>query len=102
MPTEETKAEIKVAVAAEVAKQDAAVPRPGFFVSLANINWTRYWVFLSTLLFFWGSMSFIVPLEYYRIINGILIALTSSLGYFIRATRWVSDRRTVPMPGEQV
>ena len=49
-----------------------------------------------------GGMTWHSSLEYYRIINGILIALTSSLGYFIRATRWVSDRRTVPMPGEQV
>ena len=58
MPSEEVKAEIKAAVEKEVEKQEgASTGRPGFFVSLANINWTKYAALLTALVAIWGTMA---------------------------------------------
>jgi len=103
MPSEETKAEIKVAVEAEVAKQEGtSVGRPGFFVSLRNVNWPKYAALMTALVAIWGTMAWIIPLgvtpEHFALIGGVLGTLAFTVGYLARQTKWVPERKD---PGGQ-
>ena len=98
MPNEATKAEIKVAVAAEVAKQEGnSTGKPGFFVSFRNINWGKYSVLMAGLVGIWGSMAWIIPLGVspatFAVIGGALGTAAFTLGYLARQTKWVPERK---------
>jgi hypothetical protein len=108
MPTEETKAEIKVAVEAEVAKQEGtSTGRPGFFVSFAHINWGKYAALMTPLVAVWGTMAWIIPLglspDTFALIGGVLGTLAFTIGYLARSSKWVSERRDASqVAGEQL
>ena len=72
------------------------------FVKLGDVNWPRYWVFLSAALMFWTLIGVLIPPEQYRIVTTIMTAIVSTCGYFIRASKWITERKTVPGPGEQI
>jgi len=103
MPTEEVKAEIQVAVEAEVAKQEGITTgKPGFFVSLKNVNWGKFSVLVTALVGIWGTMAWVIPLgmkpEHFALIGGALGTLAFTVGYLARQTKWVPERKE---PGEQ-
>jgi len=102
MPNEATKAEIQVAVEKEVAKQEGTTGRPGFFVSLKNVNWTKFAALLTALVGIWGTMAWLIPLgmkaEHFAIIGGGLSTAAFVVGYLARQTKWVPERKE---PGEE-
>jgi len=103
MTSEATKAEIVKEVAKEVAKQEGtSTQKPGFFVSLANVNWNKYAVLVTGLVGIWGSMAWIIPLgvtpTQYAVIGGGLGTLAFTIGYLARQTKWVPERKD---PGVQ-
>ena len=107
MPNAEVKAEIKEAVAQEVAKQEGtSAGRPGFFVSFRNVNWGKYAALMTALVAIWGTMAWIIPLgvtpEHFALIGGVLGTLAFTVGYLARQTKWVSERKDPSVPGEQL
>jgi hypothetical protein len=68
--------------------------------NIENVNWPRYWVYLSSLLFFWTLIGVLVPPDHYKVINTVFSAIVGTVGYFTRATKWVKERNTVPGPND--
>ena len=98
MPSEATNAAIQVAVEKEVAKQEGtSTQKPGFFVSLKNINWAKFSALLTALVGIWTSMAWIIPLglspSNFAIIGGALGTLAFTCGYLARQTKWVPERK---------
>ena len=101
MPSEETKAEIAIAVEKEVAKQEGtSTQKPGLFVSFKHINWTRFAGLVTAMIGIWSTMGWLVPAKHFAIVAGLLGTLSMTLGYITRSSTWVSERKDPPSGGQ--